>query len=233
MPNHQKEKNRSRNITWFNPPYSNNVKTNVGKKFLALVDRCFPPSNKLHKLINRNTVKVSYSCVNNIKQEISNHNKSILKRNPSNTVQNQLNCNCRNKEMCPLNGKCRAKGIIYQAKVTRNDNLKEETYIGLTETEFKTRFNNHTNNFKKEDKRNFTTLSSYIWSLKDKNIPFTLQWKIVDRGKEYTPESKICRLCLKEKYYILCKPHMATLNKRQELYAVCRHRRKYLLYKVK
>ena len=36
-----KEK-RKRNIIWFNPPFSLGVKTNVGKKFLALVDKHFP-----------------------------------------------------------------------------------------------------------------------------------------------------------------------------------------------
>ena len=29
-----KKKNRKRNMTWFNPPYSANVKTNLGKEFL-------------------------------------------------------------------------------------------------------------------------------------------------------------------------------------------------------
>ena len=54
--------NRSRNIIWFNPPYSQNVITNVAKHFLNLLDHDFPKSNKLHKIFNRNTVKVSCSC---------------------------------------------------------------------------------------------------------------------------------------------------------------------------
>ena len=33
-----KNKNRKRNITWFNPPYSLSAKNNVGKEFLKLVD---------------------------------------------------------------------------------------------------------------------------------------------------------------------------------------------------
>ena len=54
--------NRSQNIIWFNPPYSQNVITNVAKRFLNLLDHHFPKSNKLHKILNRITVKVSYSC---------------------------------------------------------------------------------------------------------------------------------------------------------------------------
>ena len=39
-----KNSNRRRKITWFNPPYSQNVKTKVGEKFLSLIDSCFPPA---------------------------------------------------------------------------------------------------------------------------------------------------------------------------------------------
>lgn len=220
------KRNRSRNITWFNPPYSSNVKTNIGKKFLDLVDKCFPPNNKLHKIINRNTVKISYSCMSNIKQKISNHNKTILKSADENP---KPKCNCRKSDECPLKGECRTAGVIYQARVTRHDNSKQETYIGLTENEFKKRYANHTMSFRNKDKRNSTMLSQYVWKLKDSNIGYTLQWKIIDRGKPYTPESKICRLCLKEKYYILCQPHMSSLNSRSELCSECRHRKKHLL----
>ena len=48
-----------RNITWFNPPYSQNVKTKVGKSFLTLIDKNFPKSNPLHRIFNRNTLKLS------------------------------------------------------------------------------------------------------------------------------------------------------------------------------
>ncbi|XP_056001200.1 uncharacterized protein LOC130048462 [Ostrea edulis] len=33
-------------------------------------------------------------------------------------------CNCRNKDQCPLNGECRAHGIVYLARV-RADNGQE------------------------------------------------------------------------------------------------------------
>ena len=60
-------KNRKRNIIWFNPPYSANVVTNVGKHLLSLLDKHFPPHNKFHKIFNINTVKISYSCLPNMK----------------------------------------------------------------------------------------------------------------------------------------------------------------------
>ena len=76
--NSNKTRTRSRNIIWFNPPYSTNVRTNVGRNFLSLVDKHFPSSNPLHKIFNRNSVKVSYSCMNNCKSVISKHNIGIL-----------------------------------------------------------------------------------------------------------------------------------------------------------
>ena len=51
---------RHRNIMRLNPPFSRNVSTNVASKFLQLLDKHFTPSNSLHKLVNHNTMKVSY-----------------------------------------------------------------------------------------------------------------------------------------------------------------------------
>ena len=59
-------------IYWF----SKNVNTNTGQTFLVLVDKHFPKGHKLRKIFNRNTIKISYSCINNTKQIIDNHNKS-------------------------------------------------------------------------------------------------------------------------------------------------------------
>ena len=42
---------RKRQIICFNPPYSENVTTNVGKFYLSLIGKHFPPHHKLHKLI--------------------------------------------------------------------------------------------------------------------------------------------------------------------------------------
>ena len=75
----RKRKHRQRNnIHWYNPPFSKSTSTNIGHKFLALVDKHFPKDHKLRKIFNRNTIKISYSCMNNTKQIIDNHNKRIL-----------------------------------------------------------------------------------------------------------------------------------------------------------
>ena len=57
--NENTKNNRQRKITWFNPPFSKNVQTNIGEKFLKLIDQNFPANHPLRKVTNRNTVKIS------------------------------------------------------------------------------------------------------------------------------------------------------------------------------
>ena len=109
----QPRRNRQRNIIWFNPPFSKNVKTNIARSFLKLVDTHFPIGNKLHKIFNRNTVKVSYSCMNNVKSIITSHNTRIIRKSQPQDISAE-NCNCRNKHTCPLQNKCMSKDIVYK-----------------------------------------------------------------------------------------------------------------------
>ena len=78
-------RNRHRNIIWYNPPFSKNVATNVGRTFLKILDEEFPENHVFHKIFNRNTVKISYSCMPNLKQKIEGRNKSILPKNDRTT----------------------------------------------------------------------------------------------------------------------------------------------------
>ena len=76
--NNEENKKRKGKITWFNTPFSESVKSNTGKKFLNLIKRHFPKTNKLHKVFNKNTVKVSYSCMSNIASILSSHNFNVI-----------------------------------------------------------------------------------------------------------------------------------------------------------
>ena len=115
----EKNKTRKRNITWFKPPFNINVATNVAKTFLSLIDKHFPNDKKLSKIFNRNTIKMSYSCLPNVKQTISNNNHRLLQlhRMKESTQDSKL-CNCRQKSSCPLDGKCLTKCVVYKATVT-------------------------------------------------------------------------------------------------------------------
>ena len=71
-------KNRKRNIIWFNPPCSKSLKINIGKYFFRLLNKHFPPGHKLCKVLNKKALKLSYSCMLNLKAKIDGHNKKIL-----------------------------------------------------------------------------------------------------------------------------------------------------------
>ena len=45
------QRRKQRNITWYNLPYSKNVRTNIGREFLKLIDKHFPHTNQLHNLL--------------------------------------------------------------------------------------------------------------------------------------------------------------------------------------
>ena len=59
--------NRQRNVIWFNPPYSKNVKTNTSCDFLLLL---------ANNIFNRHTVCISYSCTDNMKTLLDKQNKT-------------------------------------------------------------------------------------------------------------------------------------------------------------
>ncbi|GFR80073.1 hypothetical protein ElyMa_002305100 [Elysia marginata] len=127
--NKEDRKKRSRKITWFNPPFSYSVSTNVEKTFLSMIDRHFPKTNKLHKIFNRNTVKVSYSCMPNVNLTIQNHNKKLLQQHRNEKAPTETTSNCRQKENCPLKGHCLTKCIVYKATVTETKTNKLATHV--------------------------------------------------------------------------------------------------------
>jgi len=223
-----KEKNRKRKIIWFNPPFSSNVKTKVGKIFINLVNKHFYKGNKFHKIFNRNTLKVSFSCMQNIEMIISAHNKSILQ--PTNE---QFDCNCRNKSMCPVDNKCLTPNVIYEAQVRNHVNDDCKRYIGASQTEFKTRYSNHKKDFTHAKYEKSTELSKYVWSLKKESKSPIITWRILKHVRG-NPQSNYCKLCLNEKFYIINSlEDVNLLNSKSEFISGCRHQNNMLLKSVR
>ena len=222
--------NRQRNIIWYNPPYSMNVKSSIAKSFLSLLCKHFPKGHRLSKVFNRNNVKVSYSCMPNIASIITSHNKTVLQTKeeaPSRT------CNCRVKASCPLNGNCLQKNVVYRCNVKSNHEIADANYIGLTELTFKDRFYKHQHSFKHVSKSNSTELSKHIWMLKENGKEVnSIDWSIIDHSSPYKNGAKRCNLCLTEKYHVIMSP-FATINKRNELISKCRHENKFYLSNFK
>ena len=160
--------------------------------------------------------------MNNTKQIVDSHSKLILKSSQctdhtNTTSKVTKDCNCRQMNACPQNGHCLQTSVMFQAAVTRKGNQKTETYIGLRESEFKIRYRNHLATFRHNKDRNSTELSKYIWALKDKNIEDSISWCISSSHQPYNSSSKQCNLCLKEKFFIIYRPDLSTLNRYNQL----------------
>ena len=160
-------RNRARNVLWYNPPYSKNVETNVARTFLYLVGKHFPVGHRYRKIFNKNNLKVSYGCMDNIDRIIKSHNAKIGR-----PVEQPEPCNCQASRTCPLDGNCRVSNVIYQAEVYTNDQQPPKVYIGLCENCIKERISNHYKAFNDEQRRYVkdTALSEYIWELKDSGV---------------------------------------------------------------
>ena len=214
------------------PPFSTNVNYRVGEKFLKLVEKCFPKGSSLYKLFNKNNMKIRYKTCANMKQQISGHNSKVIKQHDANKEEPLKTCNCQKKSDCPLDNKClHTDGVVYQATITQEDG-KTHTYLGVT-NDFKSRHRNHKKSFKSEKYSTETELGSFVFKLESEKVNFTISWKVIDKGKIFSPVNKICSICTKEKYYLIHKPELGTLNEREELGTHCRHGKAFLLSNLK
>ena len=91
-----------------------------------------PPQNKI----------ASYdpdSCMENVRQIIKKDNNYVSREKPKSTP----SCNCRKKDICPMNGNCLMNNVIYKCTVFPATRTKQRAYLGLAEGEWKQRYYNH------------------------------------------------------------------------------------------
>ena len=163
-----RKRNRNRKCIWFNPPWSSNVKSNIGAQFLRIISECFSRGHILHKVFNRNNVKVSYRTMDNVRKIVSRHSNKIM--NNQNPPQPPPPCRCRVlSPLCP--NQCKNKDVIYMCRVAPPNNQDVETYTGLTSQTFKKRWDQHMSDCRKGEG---TTLASHIGELKAKGIDVDL-----------------------------------------------------------
>ena len=232
----KRNRTRPRKVTYFNPPFSLNVATNVGKEFLNII-KSFPSNNPLAPIVNTNCIKISYRTLQNMGGDVSRHNSKIL--NNSDQALPVPTCNCRPsfKPNCPLPGACTITCVVYRALVTNGNDGTTATYTGLTEPPFKKRVAGHKNDIKyhnpgSDGHKAGTRLSRHCGGMKLKGIPYTIEWSILKRTNgAFNPRRNFCQLCCMEKYLIMFNPDDATLNLRSEFFAHCRHKDRHLLAK--
>ena len=131
-------------------------------------------------------------------------------------------CACQKKDECPVPGECNQDGAIYQATVTSTGG-RVESYVGLAKN-FKKRYPKHKTNLLVETVVGSTTLSKYFWKETHAGKDPKVTWRFLEKNVPiFNPVTNKCRLCLREKFNIVLKPSVATLNSRQEIFAHCRH----------
>ena len=177
--------------------------------------------------------------MNNIKDEINKHNAKISSRKEKESVDKLCNCKPRKDVVgpvdCPLKEKCKTKSVVYKAEVKCKDKqnrIPPKIYYGLTARTFKQRYNEHMRTFKNEPKQS-TTLSTYVWKLKKRGLVPEVHWSIHKRAHAFSSGSRKCDLCLTEKMAILFADPIHALNTRDEIMSKCRHRAKFTLKKAK
>ena len=142
------------------------------------------------------------------------------------------NCTCT-AEPCPVDGTYQQEGTIYQATVSHSDkNTGEEvkeTYIGMTGPPFIKRYRNHLSSFKLKHKETDSELSKYIWQLKEKGLSYKTKWKILDRAKTFSSISRTCKLCTLERFYLITRKDLHSLNKNTEFGHDCPHKKFFKL----
>ena len=227
----RRNRRQRRNIIWYNPPFDLQVKTNIGKTFLRIIDKHFPTHHRLHPIINRNNVKISYCCMPNMASHIKAHNRKVLQENNPPAEAPERTCNCRDADNCPLDGNCLQNAVVYQSDVTP-DPGEPQYYVGVTEPMFKYRWNDHNSSFRNEQYKNKSKLSALVWKLKEEGKNYNLKWSILKKSSPYRAGSKRCNLCLWEKYFIINGDNKM-INKKDELLGKCRHREKFLLKNYK
>ena len=226
-------RNRKRKVIWFNPPYSANVKTNIGKEFLKLLRTHFHKKHAFHCIYNKHSVKLSYSCTKNVSSIINGHNRRTLQEAArQEACDAQRTCNCRNKDDCPLQNECLTKNIVYEATVKstgqQDDDVK--SYIGLCSTSFKERLAVHKQHIKNRVYRNKCELANYVWDLKDAGKNFDIKWRILKKVRGRLVGGA-CRLCTTELLFLVEYPEKRRLLNTRFI-EKCRHNEKFSLASV-
>ena len=222
-----KKRRRRKSAIFFNAPFCLSVKTCIGKEFFKIVDRHFNQSHAYHSIFNRKTVKLSYSCMNNIGSIIRAHNAQVLEDTGLDQSEMVKTCNCTKakKSECPLQQKCLTKNVIYKAVVTTSSD--EKHYVGSTGRTFKERYAGHKYSLRHKASENSTELSKYVWKQRSKGEEPSIRWSILHKLKEPKGPQRICSICNLERMEIAAMKRGKSLNKRSELTGKCVHFRSF------
>ena len=135
--------------------------------------------------------------------------------------------------VCPLNGECLTESLVYKATVTTvEEHPKLDTYVGMTGNDFKQRWRIHDTSFNLRHHSTSSKLSEHVWKLKDEGTDYLIEFSILDKAPTFNPQTWVCNLCTLEKFYIIFRPEIASLNEHNEINKPCIHKSRRLLDKT-
>ena len=119
---------------------------------------------------------------------------------------------------------------VWYKKCTATTCDSKKVFLGLTEGEFKKQsYYDHVRYFRNEFYASSTTLSSYVWEIKNrKNVTAALTWEVLRTAKAYSNITNITFLMPPLMIITYLYPD-ERLNRRSELVTKCRHENKFLL----
>ena len=186
-------------------------------------------SHRLHDIFNRNTVKVSHSCM----QNMSKNTKGIIVRLHPHCVTNWHYVTVDKKENFPWTVNAEL-WMQFMTVVSLHQSHKKST-LGWRKEKWKQRYYNHKKSLNHKRYSHETTPSSYVCHLKETlDVTPNLKWTVVRCTTPYSNVSKKYLLCMYEKLVIITYPRQhKRLIKQSELFCKCVHENKYLLKKVR
>ena len=69
----KKRRSRQTTSTWFSPPYSQNVSTKIGRRFLTPISKHFPRNSELSKIFKTNTLRLNKAVRMSQRTEIQSY----------------------------------------------------------------------------------------------------------------------------------------------------------------
>jgi hypothetical protein len=195
------------------------------------IEKHFPLQHKLriHKIFNRNTLKISYSCMNNVKSIITKHNAHIIIGTVNHWIRKLTTVTATTKPLVTL---AHYRNNVWLTTLFTKPQSQRTTRTTLNTTLVWQRLHLrnvtlitlHLSVIKKDS--NKTELSNHIWKLKENNQDYTIKWSILKHAISYTGGSKRSNLCLEEKFCILKDINKDNLlNKRSEIFGKCHKNR--------
>ena len=103
-----------------------------------LINKHFALGDKFHKISNRSTSKLKYSCMTNLKSLINSHNQNILRLTSTYRKTQQLF-----KEKIVQGVVYVLLKVLYDATIASDKGNYARLYKGICETIFKKRYANH------------------------------------------------------------------------------------------